>query len=82
MYKDMKLVPLTLEHAKTLRPGDIVYQKDAHNSDGTNRRWKVNGKVKTWKRDSSRIRVPIKHGLYSYDYIDESVLDKCLVEER
>ena len=38
--------------------------------DPRGKRWKVNGEVKTWKRDKSRIRVPLKHGLYSYDALE------------
>ena len=56
---------ITLEQAKGLQYGDILH--DRHN-----KRWKVNGMVRTWKRDPSRIRVPLKHGLYSYDAINES----------
>lgn len=33
---------------------------------GNARTVKVNGKVHTWKRDPTRIKVPIKHGLYEY----------------
>jgi len=57
---------LTLERAKALRFGEVLVING--------RRWKVNGKVQTWKRDASRIRVPLKHGLYSYDALDESTL--------
>ncbi len=56
---------LTLEEAKQLQYGDILL--DRHG-----KRWKVSGMVKTWKRDSNRIRVPLKHGLYSYDAITEN----------
>lgn len=34
--------------------------------------WRANGKCKVWKRDTSRFQLPIKHGLYSYGYIDET----------
>lgn len=37
----------------------------------TNKRWRVNGKVKTWKTNANRVEVPIKHGLYSFGYINE-----------
>ena len=29
-------------------------------------KWRRNGKTKTWKRDSDRWEVPVKHGLYDY----------------
>lgn len=28
---------------------------------------KINGTVKRWKRDSDRVEVPIKYGMYEYD---------------
>ena len=62
---------LTLEQAKRLQCGDILESKLFNNADGTPMRWKVNGKIKTWKRDSSRIKVPVKRGLYEYGYITE-----------
>ena len=55
---------ITLDEAKKLRPGDILI-------DQRGKRWKVNGQVKTWKRDPNRIRVPLKHGLYVYDALTE-----------
>ena len=35
-------------------------------------RWRRNGRTKTWKRDASRFRVPIKFGLYHYGEITET----------
>lgn len=55
---------ITLEEAKALEYGDILIDKTGH-------RWKVNGQVKTWKRDADRIRVPLKHGLYAYGALTE-----------
>ena len=31
---------------------------------------KINGKVRTWKRDAERIEVPVKYGLYEYAVFD------------
>jgi len=58
---------ISLEQAKALALGDILHETGYFNADGTCRRWRVNGRVRTWKRDASRVHVPIKHGLYSYD---------------
>lgn len=55
---------ITFDEAKKLQYGDILISDQGH-------RWKVNGRVKTWVRSPERIRVPLKHGLYSYDFIDE-----------
>lgn len=66
---------LTLKEAKNLKPGDILYHIINTNSDGTPQRWRVNGKPQTWKRDKSKVKVPVKHGLRQCDYLDESWLD-------
>lgn len=59
-------MPLTLDEAKELKPGDILH------SDQTKHRWRVNGQIKRWKRSPDRIRIPLKHGLYRYDALTES----------
>lgn len=33
------------------------------------KRWKINGKVKTWKRDTNRFEIPLKHGLLEFGYL-------------
>ena len=33
---------------------------------GDLRHCKVNGAVKTWKRDATRIEIPVKYGMYEY----------------
>ena len=73
---------ITLEQAKRLRPGDILYHKLHCNSDGTPQRWRVNGQVKRWKRQPDKIRVPLKHGLYAYDYLENNHLDLFCLEEK
>lgn len=64
---------ITLEEAKNLKPGDILISA----RDG--KRWKVNGQVKTWKKNPLRIRVPLKHGLYSYDALTEGEFELARV---
>jgi hypothetical protein len=61
---------ITKEEAFKLQYGDILIDQDG-------KRWKVNGSVQTWKREANRhrIRVPFKHGLYTYDYITEADFD-------
>lgn len=78
----MAQTPLTLEQAKKLRPGQILYHRTHRNADGTPQRWKVNGKVKTWKRDPSRVYVPLKHGLYAYDHLREYDLGMVSLKEK
>jgi hypothetical protein len=66
---------ITLVQAKTLHHGDILHVARPGNKNGC-ANYKVNGQVKTWKRDASKVQVPVKHGLYVYDYVTESDLGK------
>jgi len=72
---------ITLEQVKSLSYGQIIYHVSKKNSDGTAMRARVSGKVKTWKRDASRVHVPVKHGLYESYWIDETNLDLFTLEE-
>lgn len=60
---------ISLEKAKELNYGDIVYHNTYKNADGSPMRFKVNGQVKRWKRDPDRIRVPLKRGLWETGYL-------------
>lgn len=52
---------MTIEEAKALNGwGTIPFLDNA----GKVRECRLNGAVKTWKRDPSRIEVPVKYGLY------------------
>ena len=62
---------LTLEQAKGLIYGQILYHVRAKNADSTPLRFRVSGKPKTWKKSPEKVRVPIKHWLYHHDAIDE-----------
>lgn len=72
---------MTLSEAKKLRYGQVVFHKTRKNSDGTAQRWRVSGKVQTWKKDSKRIKVPIKFGLYANDYLTENTLHLVTLKE-
>ena len=72
---------ITLDQAKELTIGTILYHVSNRNADNTPQRWRVNGMVKTWKRDLTRVKVPLKYGMYGYDYLTENDLDLvCLTE--
>ncbi len=58
---------MTLAQAKALKPGQSVCTDVGPKT----MRWKINGKPKTWKRDPSRVEVPVKYGLYRYDRFTE-----------
>jgi hypothetical protein len=62
-------MPITLEQAKKLTWNDTLHHETATNADGTPMRFRVMGAVKTWKRDKTRIRVPLKRGLYETGYL-------------
>lgn len=36
------------------------------------RKWRRNGKTKTWKRNPDRIEVPVKYGIYSYRILTQN----------
>lgn len=72
---------MTLNQAKALKPGDMLHHTEHRNADGTPARWKVNGKVKTWKRDTARVQIPVKHGLYDFDYVTERDLDLVTIAD-
>ena len=46
---------------------------------GQSRTVKVNGKVRTWKRDPNRIEVPYKYGLYEYGTFTADDLNRILI---
>lgn len=73
---------MTLEDAKLLTYGQIIYQHAIKNRDGTSRRWRINGKVKTWKRNPNKIYVPLKHGMYSYGFLDEHNVNIFSLSEK
>ena len=66
---------LTLERAKKLQYGDIVFETE------NNKKWRITGKVKLWKKDTNRIRIPVKYGLYTYGHIEENNLHLLLIDE-
>jgi hypothetical protein len=47
--------------------------------DGSARQAKVNGQVRTWKRDPNRVEVPIKYGLYEYGTFYASDIGRILI---
>ena len=73
---------ITVEQAKELYHGQILYHVQNRNADGSPQRWRVNGQVKRWKRDTDRVRVPIKHGLYNCDYLENDGLELVCLEEE
>lgn len=67
---------ITLNQAKQLRVGETIHHISNRNADSTPQRWSINGEVKTWKRSPDRVKVPLKHGLYVFDYLTEANLQE------
>lgn len=73
---------ITLEQAKNLKRGDILYSTVDRNTLGLPKKFKVNGQVKTWKTMPERVKVPLKHGLYVFGYLTEENLKFFSLEDR
>lgn len=48
-------------------------------NDGKARQATVNGRVRTWKRDASRIEIPLKYGMYEYFTFTAYDIDRVLI---
>jgi hypothetical protein len=70
---------ISLQEAKELKYGQILHSVLNVNADNSPQRWKVSGKVKTWKTQPNRVKVPIKFGLYTHGYITEHDLHKYYI---
>ena len=72
---------ITLEQARNLKPGTILYHVKNTNADGTAQRWRVNGPPKTWQTRPGEVSVPIKHGMRDYDYLTQCDLALVNLED-
>ena len=70
---------ISLTQAKELSTGNYLYT--LHSSPARVIRWKVTS-VKTWKRDSNRVEIGLRHGLYTHDKISESHLGHMFISEQ
>lgn len=57
----LKHVTLTREEILALRPGQHIGCRLLSGGVG---QVKINGKIKTWKREPDRVEVPVKYGMY------------------
>jgi len=73
---------MTLDEAKNLKLGQVIYSRLWTNADGSPQRWRVNGKVKTWVRSPERVKVPLKRGLYEFSYLTETYLENFDLTEE
>jgi hypothetical protein len=73
---------IPLAEAKKLTIGTTVYYKHYQNADGSPARFRINGKVKRWKRKPDKIQIPIKRGLWEFGYLENHNLrDFALTED-
>jgi hypothetical protein len=73
--------PLTLEQAKALQYGQVIYHRFWTNADRkTPQRFKVNGNPKTWKTRPNEVRVPLKRAMYEFMNLDEHNLSDFTLE--
>jgi hypothetical protein len=72
---------ITLDQAKQLTHGTTLYHMEYRNRDKSPQRWRVNGKPQTWKTQPHKVRVPIKHGMYDFDYLTQDDLDRLALTE-
>lgn len=69
--------PLTLAHIRS-HIGEFPANYPhivAHDNSHSCNRWRVNGKLRVWKRDADRFELPVKHGLYYYGTITNHNVD-------
>ncbi|MFX0183345.1 MAG: hypothetical protein ACFE95_09725 [Candidatus Hodarchaeota archaeon] len=72
---------MVLKQAKSLVKGQWIYDSTL-SVNGTPARFKVYGKIKLWKRDPTKIRVPLKRGLREHDYLTENNLNHFFLTEQ
>ncbi len=62
----------TIMNTRLIKTATNFEHKTATNADGTRLRARRNGATKTWKTRPGNFRIPVKHGLYQYGYIDHN----------
>lgn len=72
---------MTFEEAQNLKIGDIIYYMWQKNYDGSFARFKVNGKMKTWKTRPEDFRLPLKRGIYEFWALTPSNMQHFMTKE-
>lgn len=54
---------ITLEQAKNLQYGDVLYYVERFDSKGKPEKWRVAGAPRTWKTMPERVVVPLRYGM-------------------
>ena len=67
---------ITLEQAKKLEWNDtLLFDSTDKENQPKTYQLRVTGKVKTWKRNPDRIKIPVKWGLYQYGYVTNGTFE-------
>jgi hypothetical protein len=72
---------IRLEDAKKLIPGQILFCVKFKNLEGRPVPCVVCEEVKTWKRDPSKLKIPIKHGHRDFVCLTENDLGLLFLTE-
>lgn len=56
--------------AEVIKTHSTFYHRSNRNADGTPQRWRTNGQLKRWIKDRSRMRLPVKQGLYNTSAVE------------
>ena len=84
-YRTSKKQPEMLTFRNPANVAELVAWCNQHShiqfraNDGTARVAKVNGSVRTWKRDQNRVEVPIKYGMYEYGTFTQHDINRVLI---
>ena len=62
---------ITKAIAMRLAQGTVLHHITQINKDGSPLRIRINGKCQVWVRQPERFKLPVKHGLKQYGYIDQ-----------
>ncbi len=73
---------IRLEDAKKLIPGQILFCVKFKNPQGRPVPCMVNEEVKTWKKDPSKLKIPIKSGHHDFVYFTENDLHLLFLTEE
>lgn len=63
---------ITMKQVLELPIGYELHHRFATNADGSPERWRINGKVQTWKTRPRDFKVPVKRGLRQHSYITQN----------
>ena len=63
---------ITKQEAMDLDIGQVIYHGKNRDSKNYPQKWRVNGKTQTWKTRPNDFKVPLKHGMYDWWYLQPS----------